>query len=139
MIAIRIDRLLKSTRTVFFPNLKNRSCDDQPEPIKCRFHIFETVVCELCFAWQVGEVMAFGRTFQESFQKAFRGLEVGLDGWCMGEREYTPVKDQEELMYNLRVPNPERMQWVYKAFRQGMTEKQINEITNIDPWCGPHS
>jgi len=82
----------------------------------------------------VGEVMAFGRTFQESFQKAFRGLEMGLDGWCMGEREYTPVKDQEELMYNLRVPNPDRMQWVYTAFREGMTEKQINEITNIDPW-----
>jgi len=82
----------------------------------------------------VGEAMAFGRTFQESFQKAMRSLETGLDGWCKGDREFGPVLDKEALLYDLRVPNPDRMQSLYTAFRSGMTMEEINEITNIDPW-----
>lgn len=55
----------------------------------------------------VGEVMAIGRTFQESFQKAMRGLETGLDGWAL-PRGWKRLS-HEKLIYNMRVPNPERM------------------------------
>jgi carbamoyl-phosphate synthase large subunit len=55
----------------------------------------------------VGEVMAIGRTWQESVQKALRGMESGLDGWSLPKGYKRLPKDQ--LMYKLRVPNPERM------------------------------
>lgn len=55
----------------------------------------------------VGEVMAIGRTWQESLQKALRGMEAGLDGWSLPKGYKHLPKDQ--LMYKLRVPNPDRM------------------------------
>jgi hypothetical protein len=55
----------------------------------------------------VGEVMAIGRTWQESLQKALRGMEAGLDGWSLPKGYKRLPKDQ--LMYKLRVPNPDRM------------------------------
>jgi carbamoyl-phosphate synthase large subunit len=55
----------------------------------------------------VGEVMAIGRTWQESLQKALRGMESGLDGWSLPKGYKRLPKDQ--LMYKLRVPNPDRM------------------------------
>lgn len=55
----------------------------------------------------VGEVMAMGRTWVESFQKALRGMEAGLDGWSLPRGYKRLPKDQ--LEYNLRVPNPDRM------------------------------
>mmetsp|Transcript_37337 Transcript_37337/g.51816 ORF Transcript_37337/g.51816 Transcript_37337/m.51816 type:complete len:1189 (-) Transcript_37337:127-3693(-) len=82
----------------------------------------------------VGETMAFGRTFQESFQKAWRGLETGLDGWCGCDRNEAVNVDMEDLEYSLRVPNPDRMQSVYQAFKKGMSQEEIHEVTKIDPW-----
>ncbi len=76
----------------------------------------------------VGEVMAMGRTFQESFQKALRGLEVGVDG--MNEK----TQDREVLEKELGAPGPDRIWYVGDAFAQGMSVEQVHELTKIDPW-----
>ncbi len=76
----------------------------------------------------VGEVMAIGRTFQESFQKALRGLEVGVDG--MNEK----TQDREVLEKELGAPGPERIWYVGDAFAQGMTVDEVFALTKIDPW-----
>lgn len=80
----------------------------------------------------VGEVMAIGRTFQESFQKAMRGLETGLDGWAL-PRGWKRLS-HEKLIYNMRVPNPERMLAIKQAMEDGETLDAIYEYTKIDPW-----
>ena len=76
----------------------------------------------------VGEVMAMGRTFQESFQKALRGLETGIDG--LTERS----RDRDEIIEEIGEPGPERILFVGDAFRIGMTLDEIFEETAIDPW-----
>ncbi len=76
----------------------------------------------------VGEVMAIGRTFQESFQKALRGLEVGVDG--MNEK----TTDREVLEEELGAPGPERIWYVGDAFAQGFTFEEVQQLTKIDPW-----
>ena len=76
----------------------------------------------------VGEVMAMGRTFQESFQKALRGLEVGVDG--MNEK----TQDREVLERELGAPGPERIWYVGDAFAQGMTVEEVFSLTRIDRW-----
>ena len=76
----------------------------------------------------VGEVMAMGRTFQESFQKALRGLETGIDG--LTERS----TDRDEIIEEIGEPGPERILFVGDAFRLGMTLDEIFEETAIDPW-----
>jgi carbamoyl-phosphate synthase large subunit len=76
----------------------------------------------------VGEVMAIGRTFQESFQKALRGLEVGVEG--MNEK----TKDHEVLRVELGEPGPERIWYVGDAFAQGFTLEEVYNLTHIDPW-----
>lgn len=76
----------------------------------------------------VGEVMAMGRTFQESFQKALRGLEVGVDG--MNEK----TQDREVLEKELGEPGPERIWYVGDAFAQGMTVDEVYDLTKIDRW-----
>ncbi len=76
----------------------------------------------------VGEVMAMGRTFQESFQKALRGLEVGVDG--MNEK----TQDREVLEKELGAPGPDRIWYVGDAFAQGMTVDEVFELTKIDRW-----
>ena len=76
----------------------------------------------------VGEVMAMGRTFQESFQKALRGLEVGVDG--MNEK----TQDREVLEKELGEPGPERIWYVGDAFAQGMSLDEVHQLTRIDPW-----
>jgi len=76
----------------------------------------------------VGEVMAIGRTFQESFQKALRGLEVGVDG--MNEK----TQDREVLEKELGEPGPERIWYVGDAFAQGMSVDEVFALTKIDPW-----
>ncbi len=76
----------------------------------------------------VGEVMAIGRTFQESFQKALRGLEVGVDG--LNEK----TKDREVLEEELGEPGPERIWYVGDAFAQGFTLEEVHQLTHIDPW-----
>jgi carbamoyl-phosphate synthase large subunit len=76
----------------------------------------------------VGEVMAMGRTFQESFQKALRGLEVGVDG--MNQK----TEDREVLEKELGEPGPERIWYVGDAFGQGMSVDEVHALTKIDPW-----
>ncbi len=87
----------------------------------------------------VGEVMAIGRTFAESLQKALRGLETGLDG-------LTPVLEPSVLQQRLdeetatrvaqelRMPGPDRLRYVADAFRAGWSLTQIFELSAIDPW-----
>jgi carbamoyl-phosphate synthase large subunit len=76
----------------------------------------------------VGEVMAIGRTFQESFQKALRGLEVGVDG--MNEK----TQDRELLEKELGEPGPERIWYVGDAFAAGWSVEEVHAITKIDRW-----
>ncbi len=76
----------------------------------------------------VGEVMAIGRTFQESFQKALRGLEVGVDG--LNQK----TTDRDELEEELGEPGPERIWYVGDAFAQGMSIEEVFALTRIDPW-----
>jgi carbamoyl-phosphate synthase large subunit len=76
----------------------------------------------------VGEVMAIGRTFQESFQKALRGLEVGVDG--LNQK----TTDRETLEKELGDPGPERIWYVGDAFENGFTLEEVHELTHIDPW-----
>jgi carbamoyl-phosphate synthase large subunit len=76
----------------------------------------------------VGEVMAMGRTFQESFQKALRGLETGIDG--LTERS----TDREEIIQEIGEAGPERILFVGDAFRIGMSLQEVFEETAIDPW-----
>jgi carbamoyl-phosphate synthase large subunit len=86
----------------------------------------------------VGEVMAIGRTFQESFQKALRGLEIdrcGLEsplgkrpGDAYAQDELDRIRDQ------VRVPRAHRIFWVGEALRAGLTVDELYAITGIDPW-----
>jgi len=76
----------------------------------------------------VGEVMAMGRTFQESFQKALRGLEVGVDGL---DSRFT---DREKVSAELGAPGPERIWAVGDAFRLGMSVSDVFALSKIDPW-----
>lgn len=80
----------------------------------------------------VGEAMAIGRTFQESFQKALRSLETGRFGWGCDRNEKLPTISQ--IRANLRTPNPERIFAVRHAMQLGLTVEDIFELTNIDPW-----
>ncbi|MDH4174081.1 MAG: carbamoyl-phosphate synthase large subunit, partial [Betaproteobacteria bacterium] len=76
----------------------------------------------------VGEVMAIGRTFQESLQKALRGLEVGVDG--LNQR----TTDRETIERELGEPGPERIWYVGDAFENGFTLDEVHRLTRIDPW-----
>ncbi|HOY70124.1 MAG TPA: carbamoyl-phosphate synthase large subunit [Methylotenera sp.] len=76
----------------------------------------------------VGEVMAIGRTFQESFQKALRGLEVGVDGLV------EKTTDLDTITKEMGVPGPERIWYVGDAFRMGMSVDEVFNISKIDPW-----
>jgi carbamoyl-phosphate synthase large subunit len=76
----------------------------------------------------VGEVMAMGRTFQESFQKALRGLEVGVDG--LNEK----TQDREVLEKELGEPGPDRIWYVGDAFAMGLSVDEVFNLTKIDPW-----
>jgi len=76
----------------------------------------------------VGEVMAIGRTFQESFQKALRGLEIGVDGLD------STTDDKDLIIKELRQPGPERIWYLADGFRLGMTVEEIHEQSKIDPW-----
>lgn len=81
----------------------------------------------------VGEAMAIGRSFIESFQKAIRSLETGRAGWCFDGKENLKVT-KEEMINILRVPTPDRVMHVAQAFRLGMTVKEIFDISKYDPW-----
>ncbi len=76
----------------------------------------------------VGEVMAIGRTFQESFQKALRGLEVGVHGL---DEKYTSI---ETIASELGSPGPDRIWAVGDAFRLGMSVDEVYALSKIDRW-----
>tara|TARA_Y100000590_G_scaffold3811_4_gene5041 strand:- start:4352 stop:7564 length:3213 start_codon:yes stop_codon:yes gene_type:complete len=80
----------------------------------------------------VGEVMAIGRTFQESFQKAIRGLEIGKDG--LNEIFDSTSQDLSSLKKELSTPSPDRIWFLADALRIGMTIKEVFNLTKIDPW-----
>ncbi len=82
----------------------------------------------------VGEVMAIGRTFQESLQKALRGLETGLDG--LSPILTQPVKDEaaDRLAHELRAPGANRLLYLADALRAGWSRERVHELTHIDPW-----
>ncbi len=81
----------------------------------------------------VGEVMAIGRTFQESLQKALRGLETGADG--LNEKLDLTREDAREIIgHELRVPGPDRIWYVADAFRAGLSVEEVYELSRIDPW-----
>ncbi|WP_306532731.1 carbamoyl-phosphate synthase large subunit [Geobacter sp.] len=88
----------------------------------------------------VGEVMAIGRTFKESFQKALRSLEIGASGFesrlfTNGDtRRALTAKEQQLIHDKLRVPNWERLWYLGDAFRSGMSIEEIFQLTAIDPW-----
>jgi carbamoyl-phosphate synthase large subunit len=80
----------------------------------------------------VGEAMAIGRTFHESFQKALRSLETSRYGWGCDKAEKLP--SLEQVRSGLRTPNPERIFTVRHALQLGMTVEEVYELTGIDPW-----
>ncbi len=89
----------------------------------------------------VGEVMAIGRTFKESFQKALRSLEIGSSGlesrlFDLTEetRRALTSTEQATLMEKLRTPNWERVWYLGDAFRSGMKVAELYALTGIDPW-----
>ena len=80
----------------------------------------------------VGEVMAIGRNFQESFQKALRGLEIGIDGLTNSD---LLNKDNKDYLKNqLGTPAPDRILYLAEAIRQGFNLNEIYELTHIDLW-----
>src|SRR6186713_2675416 len=85
----------------------------------------------------VGETMAIGRTFKESFQKALRGLETGAFGFgCDGKDLWgTPMQpSNDDIRGKLSVPNADRVWYLRYALKGGMSVEQIYSLTNIDPW-----
>jgi carbamoyl-phosphate synthase large subunit len=82
----------------------------------------------------VGEVMAIGRTFSESLQKALRGLETGHDGLNAGGIDWKTPEGMESLKRELRQPGPERIFHVGDAFRSGLSLKEVHDLCKIDPW-----
>ncbi|MHB8258187.1 MAG: carbamoyl-phosphate synthase large subunit, partial [Acidiferrobacterales bacterium] len=83
----------------------------------------------------VGEVMAIGRTFQESLHKAIRGLETGVYGLEPAvDPQLTPDRAAARIEHELRVPGAERIWYIADAFRSGMSIDAVFDLTHIDPW-----
>ncbi|MBJ7550918.1 carbamoyl-phosphate synthase large subunit [Marinomonas ostreistagni] len=81
----------------------------------------------------VGEVMAIGRTFQESMQKALRGLETGSDGFNP-QLDLADESSKEKLQRELKAPGADRIWYIGDAFRSGMSVDEVYEVTGVDPW-----
>ena len=81
----------------------------------------------------VGEVMAIGRTFQESMHKALRGLEVGSEGF-EPQVDLATEDGRETLIRELNEPGAERIWYIGDAFRSGMTVEDVFQHTKVDPW-----
>jgi carbamoyl-phosphate synthase large subunit len=82
----------------------------------------------------VGEVMAMGRTFQESLQKALRGLETGTDGLNEKMTDFKVSGAMDNLRHELRSPGPDRLWYVADAFRAGLSLTEVESLCHIDPW-----
>jgi carbamoyl-phosphate synthase large subunit len=81
----------------------------------------------------VGEVMAIGRTFQESLQKALRGLEVGADGFAP-KLDPNRTRSHKLLQQELQVPGAGRIWYIADAFRLGLTVDEVYTLSHVDPW-----
>ncbi|KQZ65506.1 carbamoyl phosphate synthase large subunit [Lysobacter sp. Root559] len=82
----------------------------------------------------VGEVMAMGRTFQESLHKALRGLETGKVGLDPTGLDLSSEVDMAKLRRELKEPGPERMFHIGDAFRAGMSVEDVHALSFVDPW-----
>ncbi len=82
----------------------------------------------------VGEVMAIGRTFQESLQKALRGLEIDISGFDEIDDPITTEAERDRLRQELRIPGANRLRHVADAMRNSFTAEEIASISGIDPW-----
>ena len=82
----------------------------------------------------VGEVMAMGRTFQESLQKALRGLETGINGLVEKLPAAPTADDLDVLRHELRMPGADRLLYVGDAFRHGLARSEVAQLSGIDPW-----
>ena len=82
----------------------------------------------------VGEVMAIGRNFQESLQKALRGLETGISGLDEVCGPIATDLDRDHLRQELRMPGPERLLYIADALRHGYSYEDVANVTGIDPW-----
>ena len=82
----------------------------------------------------VGEVMAFGRNFQESLQKALRGLEIGADGFDETVNDSVVIIDEYDLKQELKLPGAERLWHLANAIRAGFDLDEIALFSGIDPW-----
>jgi len=82
----------------------------------------------------VGEVMAMGRTFQESLQKALRGLEIDIAGFDEIDDRIETETERDRLRHELRIPGANRLRHVADAMRNGFSVEEIGSITGIDPW-----
>jgi carbamoyl-phosphate synthase large subunit len=82
----------------------------------------------------VGEVMAIGRTFQESLQKALRGLEIDISGFDEIGGPLATEAERDRLRQELRMPGANRLRYVADAMRNGFTTEEIGSVSGIDPW-----
>jgi carbamoyl-phosphate synthase large subunit len=82
----------------------------------------------------VGEVMAMGRTFQESLQKALRGLETGITGLNEIVTSVATDAERDALRQELRIPGADRLRYVADAMRLGFTFEDVAKVSGIDPW-----
>jgi carbamoyl-phosphate synthase large subunit len=84
----------------------------------------------------VGEVMAIGRSFEESMQKALRSLEKGLDGFTpiMKVTADTPEAIEDEILAKIAPPTPQRLLYVADAFRHGISKEKVHAVCKVDPW-----
>jgi carbamoyl-phosphate synthase large subunit len=82
----------------------------------------------------VGEVMAIGRTFQESLQKALRGLETGIDGLVPKFEKIETEAQREKILHEIRHASADRLLYLADAFRDGMSLDEAHKATSIDPW-----
>ncbi len=82
----------------------------------------------------VGEVMAMGRNFQESLQKALRGIETGIDGLDEVCGAIATDTDRDQLRRELRIPGPDRLLYLADALRHGYSFEDVAKVTGIDPW-----
>jgi len=82
----------------------------------------------------VGEAMAIGRTFKESFQKALRSLEIGAKGFVGPPKFAEKITDMQAIRQGIAIPTCERVFWLRHAFLNGMSDEEIHDLSKIDPW-----
>ncbi|MGK0176218.1 MAG: carbamoyl-phosphate synthase large subunit [Lentimonas sp.] len=82
----------------------------------------------------VGEAMAIGRTFKESFQKALRSLEIGAKGFVGPAKFHKKITDLHAIRQGIAIPTCERVFWLRHAFLNGMSDEEIHDTSKIDPW-----